>query len=167
MNLLHENGLTENYHEIKMNNNTVKQLKAIAKEHGIKGYYKLRKAKLINALEATRLVEEKSSIFDEPIPNDPTPVLQQTPWRPSNFAAKSKQNIKNVVTKGMQKIKDFGNWLLNYFPPKPKVVDKVLKSFKNKIKKMYEKRHTSFQLKESKSALKKIAIQYRIDGSNG
>ena len=47
-----------------MNNNTVKQLKAIAKERGIKGYYKLRKAKLINALEETRLVEQKSSIFD-------------------------------------------------------------------------------------------------------
>ena len=67
----------------------------------------------------------------------------------------------------MQKIKDLGNQLLNYIPPKPKVVDKVLESFKNKIKKMYEKRDTSFQLKESKSALKKFAIQYRIDGSNG
>ena len=32
---------------------------------------------------------------------------------------------------------------------------------------MYEKRDTSFQLKESKSALKKFAIQYRIDGLNG
>ena len=67
----------------------------------------------------------------------------------------------------MQKIKDFGEWLLNYIPPKPKVVDKVLESFKNKIKKMYGKRDTSFQLKESKSAFKKFAIQYRIDGSNG
>ena len=64
----------------------------------------------------------------------------------------------------MKKIKDFDNWLLNYIPPKPKVVDKVLESYKNKIKKMYEKRDTSFQLKESKSALKKFAIQYRIDG---
>ena len=67
----------------------------------------------------------------------------------------------------MQKIKDFGNWLLNYIPPKPKVVDKVLESFKNKIKKMYERRDTSFKLKESKFALKKFAIQYWIDGSNG
>ena len=33
----------------------------------------------------------------------------------------------------MQKNKDFGEWLLNDIPPKPKVVDKVLKSFKNKI----------------------------------
>ena len=41
-----------------MNNNTVKQLKAIVKERGIKGYYKLRKADLINALEATRLIEQ-------------------------------------------------------------------------------------------------------------
>ena len=39
-----------------MENHTIVQLKAIAKERGIKGYYKLRKAELINALEATRLV---------------------------------------------------------------------------------------------------------------
>ena len=136
-----------------MNNNTVKQLKAIAKERGIKGYYKLRESELINALEVTRLVEQKSSIFDEPIPNDPTPVLQPIPWRSANVATKVKQNTKKFFTKGMQKIKDFGEWLLNYIPPKPNVVDKVLESFKNKIKKMYEKRDTSFQLKESKSAL--------------
>ena len=93
-----------------------------------------------------KLVEQKSNIFDEPISNDPTPVLQPTPWRLSNIALKNKQNIKNFAaknmlniknffTKGMQKIKDFGEWLLNYIPPKPKVDDKVLESFKNKIKK--------------------------------
>ena len=32
---------------------------------------------------------------------------------------------------GIQKMKDFVEWLLNYIPPKPKV-DKVLESFKNK-----------------------------------
>ena len=37
-----------------MENHTIVQLKAISKELGIKGYYKLRKAELINALEATR-----------------------------------------------------------------------------------------------------------------
>ena len=76
-----------------MENHTIVQFKAIAKERGMKGYYKLRKAKLIHDLEATRLVEQKSNIFDEQIQNDPTHILQPTPWRPSNFAVKSKKNI--------------------------------------------------------------------------
>ena len=84
---------------------------------------------MIHALKAVRSVEQKSNIFDEPIPNDPTPILQPTPWRPSNATTKDKQNIK-------QKIKDFGEWLLNYLPPKPKVVDKVLESLKTKFKKI-------------------------------
>ena len=77
-----------------MENYTIVQLKAIAKERDIKGYYKLRKAELMHAFEVTRLVEQKSNIFDEQIPTDPTRILQPTPWRPSNFAVKSKQNIK-------------------------------------------------------------------------
>ena len=109
-----------------MENYAVMQLKAIAKERGVRGYHKLRKVELIHSLEAERLVEQKSNIFDEPIPNDPTPVLQPTSWRSSNVTTKDKQNIK-------QKNKDFGEWLLNYIPAKSKVVDKVLESFKTKI----------------------------------
>ena len=45
---------------------------------------------------------------------------------------KDQQNLK-------QKIKDFGECLSNYIRLKTKVVDKVLESFKNKIKKLYEK----------------------------
>ena len=56
---------------------------------------------------------------------------------------------------------------MNYIPPKPKVVDKVLESFKNKIKKLYGKSDSLFQPTQSKSALKNFAIQYRIKGSNG
>ena len=92
-----------------------------------------------------------SLILDDPILNDKTSVLQPTP---------------NFIAKSIQKIKYFGNWLLDYIPPKPKVVDEALESFENRIKKVYNKRDTSFQLKESKSALKKFAIQYRIAGKD-
>ena len=91
-----------------MDNHTVVQLKVFAKERGMRGYYKLRKAELIHALETARLVEQTSNIFDESITNDPTPVLHPTPWRSSNVRTKDKQNIKNFITYGMQKFKDFG-----------------------------------------------------------
>ena len=77
-----------------MDKHTVVQLKAFAKERGIRGYYKHRKAELVHTLEAARLVEQTSNIFEESIPNDLTPVLQPTPWRPSNIATKDKQNIQ-------------------------------------------------------------------------
>ena len=55
------------------------------------------------------------------------------------------QTTKQFFTKGMQKIKDCGDWLLNYIPSKPKVIDKVLESFKNTIKKLYGKSDSLFQ----------------------
>ena len=144
-----------------MDNMTVIKLKALAKQRGIKGYYKLRKAELIQKFEAHPDVNERvlipgleiprntsrsvntSSILHESIPDDNTPVLQPIP---------------KFIAKSMQKIKDFGNWLLDYIPAKPKVVDEALESFKNLMRSLYNKRDTSFQLNESKSALKTFAI---------
>ena len=58
----------------------------------------------------------------------------------------------------MQKIKDFGEWLLIYISPKPKVVDKVLESFKNKNKFFLEKRDSMFPPTQSISALRNFAF---------
>ena len=161
--------LKQKYSSLKMDNITVIKLKTLAKQRGIIGNYKLRKSELIKKLEAHSDVNEQvlipeleiprnttrsvntSEILDDPILDDKTPFIQPTP----SFIAKSKQ-----------KIKDFGNLLLDYIPPTPKVVDEALESFKNLIKKLYNKRDTSFQLRESKSASKKFAIQYRVDGKD-
>ena len=120
-----------------MDNIIVIKLKTLAKQSGIKGYYKLRKAELIQTLEAHSDVNEQvlipeleiprnttrsvntSAILDDPIVNDKTPILQPT----SSF-----------IVKSIQKITDFRNWLLYYIPPKPKVVDEALDSFKDLIK---------------------------------
>ena len=80
-----------------MENHTIVQLKAIAKERGIKGYYKLRKAELIHALEATRLVEQESNIFDEQIPNDPTPILQTNTLETIKFRCQKHANDKKFL----------------------------------------------------------------------
>ena len=52
-----------------MDNHTVVQLKAIAKERGVRGYYKLRNAELIHDLGATGLEEQTNNILDESITN--------------------------------------------------------------------------------------------------
>ena len=95
-----------------MINITVIKLKDIAKLRSIKGYYKLRKAELIQKLEAHPDVNEQdiipvleiprnttrsantSAILDDPILDDNTPVLEPTP---------------KFIAKSMQKSKDFGN----------------------------------------------------------
>ena len=162
-------GLKKKYSSLKMDNITVIKLKTLAKQRGIKGYYKLRKAELIQKLETHSDANEQvlipeleiprkptrsvntSAILDDPVLDDKTPILQPSP---------------SLIAKSIQKIKDFGKWLLDYKPQKPKVVDAALESFKNLIKNLYHKRETSFQLRESKSALKKFAIQYRVDGKD-
>ena len=89
-----------------MDNITVIKLKALAEQRGIKGYYKLRKAQLIQRLDAHPDINEQvlipgleilrnttrsvntSAILDEPILDDNTSVLQPTP----KLIAKSMQD---------------------------------------------------------------------------
>ena len=65
-----------------------------------------------------------SPILAQPILDDNTPVLKPT---------------KKFIAESKQKIKDCWKWLLDYITPKLKVVDKAFESFKNQIKKLYNK----------------------------
>ena len=49
-----------------MERNTVVQLRQIAKERGLRGYSKLRKAELIKFINQSRL--ERVNLLDAPIP---------------------------------------------------------------------------------------------------
>ena len=88
-------GLKKKYSSLKMDSITVISLKTLAKQHGIKGYYKLRKAELIQKLEDHPDVDEQvlmpgleihrnttrsvntSAILDDPISDDKTHCYNQ------------------------------------------------------------------------------------------
>ena len=90
-------GLKKKYSSLKIDNITVIKLKDLAKQRGIKGYYDLRKAELIQKLEAhpdvnykvlipgleiprnTKRSVNTSAILHDSILDDNTPVLQPTP----------------------------------------------------------------------------------------
>ena len=87
-----------------MKNQTVKELKVIAKSREIKGYYKMRKAELIKALESSVGLGKHTNILDEPIPMINVPILKPT-------------KISNVVAKPIKKeIDKFTDWILSYVP---------------------------------------------------
>ena len=128
-----------------MENQTLVQLKALARQRGLKGYSRMRKADLIHLLS-------HSSLLDEPV-RDNTPTL--TPVKAS-VPARVMKAIKNKVNK-------WTDWFLSYIPPKPKIVDSALESFKQQIQKLYKK-EAPFILKESASALRGFTKVYKIEG---
>src|ERR1043165_2593554 len=76
--------------------NTVKQLRIIAKERGVKGYWLLRKADLIakiKSIEVSKTNEAKyDHILDAPVPNIRAPILV-----PTATVRKMADKVKSVV----------------------------------------------------------------------
>ena len=123
----------------------VPELRAIAKERGLKGYSRLRKNELIKML---------GNVLDDPVPKIDVPILVPT----KASAVEPPSTLKN-------KFNEWFNWLVDHIPPKRKI-DEALESFINKVKRFYKKEDV-FELKESKSALKKFTTQYIIHGKDG
>ena len=146
-----------------MDNKTVKQLREIAKEIGLRGFWKLRKADLINLIEqserALRRVEG-GSLLDEPIPENEIP-RRQTILKPSKA-----KKIDKTVNWRKREVENWGEWLKRTDVPRV-VVSDALESFKAHIAELYKMKLLNFKLVESKSALKKFAVQYTIDGVKG
>ena len=141
----------------RIQNQTVKDLRALAKQRGLTGYSRLRKAELIQLLlPAIRgelipglsppTIEGTPVNIDEPIPNIETvPLIPQTVRRGvktlKDMASKAKQKVQ-------QKISDFANWLMDHVPT-PKVVDPIFKSVKDKILSLYSTKQQTSKPKDS------------------
>ena len=93
---------------------TIDQLKAVAKRRGFTWYSKLNKAQLIDLVNP----------LNEPKPKISVPVL--TPKRVKKMERVKQyaaDKIATVKKYAKYKFNKFVNWLLEYVPPKPKIID--------------------------------------------
>ena len=141
------------------NNNeqiTVRMLKNLASERGLRGYSRLRKAELIRRLRASRgqILDQR---IDARMAN--VPFLTPTPYTPPQATpAPTPSPSSNAV-------EDLIDYLDNV-KEIPKSISPKLKKLREEIDSIYEQMK-SFEVRESNSALRNFAKVYTIDGKLG
>ena len=147
---------------IKMNNQTIRELRAIAKERGLRGYFKLRKAELVSLLEETpvrpprrlgqRVNLGRAAILPRP---DQMDVFEQREMTKTRSAVKSKLN-------------EWYDWLVDYVPESiKKPVSSVFSKAKNHIMKLYGDVKKRLGLKEQVEELaEKEHGEEHVEGVN-
>ena len=151
-----------------MENLKVKDLKALAKERGIKGYYRLRKAELIQALTPVGDPSQHQNIIDQPIPEIDIPILK--PSQPENLSKVSQ--LKNLALKAAKPVKSeinkFADWIISQVPePIKKTVNERVNSLKEKVNGIFKRYDNLLTPKEYKTAIKGYFKTFRVDGVNG
>src|SRR5688572_11758623 len=121
-------GLKEKSFVYKMEHktNTVKQLRSIAKEKGMKGYSRLRKADLVALVSSGPTQSVKTGyecdLLDAPVPNIKVPTL--VPGKYTSTSNTWKSRFNNVLVEAKNKVRSklntFSDWLINYVAPQEK-----------------------------------------------
>ena len=65
-----------------------------------------------------------------------------------------------AVSKPLEKLKQFGEWLFSYIPPKTKVLDAIFNALNQKVMSLYKK---SFKVIEYEYALRGFTTKYTIE----
>src|SRR6218665_1581228 len=142
---------------IRMNNQkskTIRELRDIAKQKKMVGYYKLRKADLITAI--SKHGGGVMDLLDTPVPeNDKHPVLTPNKYIPPAKQSRLNKSIFNELkNKVRSKINSFADWIVNFIPkPEQKLaINQKLKSLKSNVKSLFVKVRTK-KFKNRKTAL--------------
>ena len=133
---------------------TVKELRALAKNAGLRGYSRMRKAELVTFLEENYILSR--NILDAPVPNIGTSILQPTSYVPPAPLQQQQQQ--------QQPQQDWS--FLDVPQPAPRRSDR-LKKLQKSIKELYKQKEKPFEINETESALNRFATQYKIDGRSG
>ena len=154
---------------------TLRELKALAKERGLRGYSRLRKAELIHLLNTTRPIPAprtktktktrpipapKRTLLDRRMPNINVPVL-----KPEVVTTKP-STIGKVVEKSITTVNDWLDWLRDSGKKVIKKVSPKVEDLKQKISSLFKKRET-FEVRQSRSALREFATVNTIEGRDG
>src|SRR6188768_830578 len=149
---------------------TVKQLRNIAKEKGMRGYSQLRKADLEALVSSgpTQNVKtvHESNPLDAPVPDIKVPTLVPGKYTPPSNTWKSLIEAKNKVT---SKLNTFADLLINYVVPREKKsVNERLDSLKSKVSSIFSKiNKNNFEIRETAKAIKGFTKRYTIEGTYG
>ena len=151
-----------------MENLKVKDLKALAKERGIKGYYRMRKAELIQALTPVGDHSQLQNIMDQPIPEIDIPILE--PSQPVNTSKVSQ--LKNLASKAAKPVKreihKFADWIISKVPePIKKTVNERVNSLKERVNRIFKRYDNLLTPREHKTAIKGYFKTFRVNGVDG
>ena len=154
---------------------TVKQLRNIAKEKGMRGYSRLRKADLVALVSSgpTQSVktEHEGNLLDAPVPVIDVPTLAPGKYTPPSNTWKSSFSgvLEEVKNKVRSKLNTFSDWLINYVAPQEKKsVNERLDSLKSKVSNIFSKiNKNKFEIRETAKAIKGFTKRYTIEGTHG
>ena len=151
-----------------MENLKVKELKDLAKERGIKGYYRMRKAELIEALTPVGDPPQPQNIMDQPIPEIDIPILE--PSQPENTSKVSQ--LKNLASNAAKPVKreinKFADWIISKVPePIKKTVNERVNSLKERVNRIFKRYDNLLTPREHKTAIKGYFKTFRVNGIDG
>ena len=150
-----------------MKSKTVKELREIAKQRGLRGYSKLRKAELITMLIPMQIpmlnqpcaggaVGGMQNLLDEPVPNIGVPVLQPTTASKPKLFRRVKESLSVLGNKIKSETNTFADWLISYVPePIKKEVNEKVEALKSKVNSIFDGFYKNKpKIRESGSAIK-------------